>query len=101
MNTSCVILLLSECGEFCTERSHPGLPALRKKLRDALEKGERVEIHRQGVKLLTVSFIDELIPALALEFGLDVFEKAITFSPPLERIYLEQIKRGMRLRGNE
>lgn len=93
-----VIELMKECGEFCTERSHPKLPWLREKIENAIVSGGTVIFDRANIKILTPSFIDEMIAVVALKYGLDVVEKHVSFVPLLEPLYHQQIERGMRLR---
>jgi len=85
-------------GEFCTQRTAPSLPNLRSLIEACIEKQEPVEIETIGVKILTPSFIDELIPPLIVKFGEARIQSLITFNPPLTGFLKEQIERGTRLR---
>jgi hypothetical protein len=90
--------LQKECGAFCTERTHPRLPWLRDQIKHAIETNQSLNIDRSKVKIFTVSFLDEMTSELAVQFGLPIIQKVITFSPPLEPFYVEQMERGVRLR---
>ncbi len=89
-----IIDLKAEAGEFCTVRTHPKLPNLIHKIKEALLKGESVEIQWSHVKILTPSFLDELIPPLMIELGYDLLKQKVTFNPPLTGFLAEQPDRG-------
>ena len=91
--------LLDVGGEFCTRRNSPSLPPLIKTLESAIEANTGVEIDRDGVKILTPSFIDELIPPLMVKYGEDVVNKLIKFTPPLDGFLKDQLARGLRARS--
>ena len=90
--------LAAEAGEFCTERSHGELPRLRTHIRKIIEDGDSIVIHRDGVKMLTTSFIDELLSATALDLSFEIVRASVFFLPELEDLYWEQVTRGVRLR---
>ena len=92
------ISLKDRCGEFCTARGHPAIPGLLSELRAAVASGQSVQIDRAGTKLITPSFIDELLVPLALDHGASEIRRLVVFVPTLEPILDEQIERGMRLR---
>jgi hypothetical protein len=92
------IQLASECGPFCTERTHPKLAWLRSEIEHCILAKEIICFERNGVKILTPSFIDEMVSELGIKFGIAAIEHYVKFSPPLETIYLQQIERGIRLR---
>lgn len=92
------VKLVDHAGEFCTRRNSPGLPALRKLIESALEANTPIEIDRVGVKILTPSFIDELLPGIVLKFGDETVERLVTFRPPLEGFLKEQVTRGLQAR---
>ncbi len=93
------VILKDLCGDFCTERKHPQMPLLQKWVGDALLSGEEIVFDRHGLKMLSVSFIDELLPPFAVQVGLERVMEVIRFEPPLEQVFHEQIKRGIRLRA--
>lgn len=93
-----IIKLVDFSGEFCTNRKNEGLIRVIAELKKALQSEEKVIISSNGVKILTPSYIDELIPPLAIEFGVEKVEKMITFSPPLTGFLLEQLNRGVKNR---
>jgi hypothetical protein len=93
------VKLVEVCGEFCTERKHPQMAQLRKWVGEAISNGEMIVFDRKGIKMLSVSFIDELLPLFAAQVGLDRLSDFVQFEPPLESVYIEQIERGVRLRN--
>lgn len=93
------IVLHKICSEFCTERTSPGLDTLHHEVQSALDAGETIQIDRSGVKILTTSFIDELLSALAVRFTIEKVRNQILFSPELEPMHWEQVERGVRLRS--
>ncbi len=94
-----IIHLLSEAGEFCSSRGDPSIPKLRKIVKDALARGEKITVSRQGTKGLTVSFLDEWLGNLIIEFGLERIEANVLFDPPLEPFLERQLDRSKRLRS--
>lgn len=94
-----IIHLAIECGPFCTERGHPKISWLRSEIEQALLDKQVICFDRTNVKLLTPSFIDEMVSELAIKFGTNVIHQYVTFNPPLEAVYLKQIERGIRLRN--
>ena len=84
-----IIHLLSEAGEFCSSRGDPSIPKLRKIVKDALARGEKI----------TVSFLDEWLGSLIIEFGLERIEANVLFDPPLEPFLERQLDRSKRLRS--
>ncbi|PIU01251.1 MAG: hypothetical protein COT74_01745 [Bdellovibrionales bacterium CG10_big_fil_rev_8_21_14_0_10_45_34] len=93
-----IIRLVEIAGEFCTRRNMPALAEIKKILVEKLEKQEPVEISTAGVKILTPSFIDELIPDLINQYGEEKVTSLISFNPPLEGFLKEQISRGVKNR---
>ena len=93
------IHLEPECGPFCTERTHPKLPWLRSEIENAIISKQEICIDRANVKILTPSFIDEMVSETAKKFGIQVVHQYVKFEPPLETVYLRQIERGVRLRA--
>ena len=92
------ISLKQLCGEFCTERGNPGLQELIRFTIEAIEKNQHLELDRTGVLILSISFINEFTSRIADRFSLQDFEKAVSFSPLLEELYLYQIKRQFELK---
>ncbi|MBF0361598.1 MAG: hypothetical protein HQK49_11335 [Oligoflexia bacterium] len=97
MNTK-TISIFDYCGPFCTQRDTAGIDKLFEILSITLEKKEKIILSRNNVKMMTVSFIDQLMVPLAITYSKDQIEKLIIFNPPLEEIFLKQIERGIRLR---
>ncbi len=92
------ILLKQICGEFCTERKNPGLPELLRLTLEAIHLKKQIEIDRTGVLILSVSFMNELTSTIADNCNQNDFEKAVSFIPPLEELYVIQIKRQFALK---
>lgn len=92
------IKLADIAGEFCTTRNSPGLPQIISILKDCLDRNENVEIELTGVKLLTPSFIDELIPPLIIKYGKEKIDQSIVFRPALVGFVKDQIDRGVQQR---
>lgn len=93
-----VIRLVEAAGEFCVARTDPGIPALRAQVREALIRDEHLAVQRQGTKGLSVSFLDEWLGPLIVEFGLERIRARISFDPPLEAFLAKQLERSRRLR---
>jgi len=93
------IQLTDVCGKCCTVRKNPGLEKLSHQMMDSIRKSEKTIIVRKNVKLMSVSFVDELIARLANQA---VSPKSITdlveFDHPLEEIYLDQWNRSLKSR---
>jgi hypothetical protein len=92
------INLRDETGEFCSSRTDPSIPRLRQAVRDELEKGNPVQVSREGTKSITVSFLDEWLGPLIVGFGLERIQKDVLFDPPLEPFLAKQLERSNRLR---
>jgi hypothetical protein len=92
------IKLLDACGEFCTARTHPALPALRAELEACVDGGGDVLVDRQGLKSFTVSFLDELLGPLIARRSVAEITAKVAFHPPLEDFLAEQLHRSARLR---
>lgn len=93
------ICLIDEAGEFCTARTDPSIPKLREDVRGELLQGRSVQIIRQGIKSITVSFLDEWLGPLIQEFGLEQVRQNVHFDPPLEPFLAKQLDRSRRLRA--
>ncbi|MBI3534514.1 MAG: hypothetical protein HY072_03370 [Deltaproteobacteria bacterium] len=91
------IVLKNSCGEFCTERGNIGLPKIVKLTVEAIKKKEHLEIDRTGVLILSVSFVNEFVSAVACCCSQHDFETIVSFSPPLEELYIRQIRRQFEL----
>lgn len=85
-------------GEICNKRTLPGIQKIKEKIKQALDSNQNLTIDRTGVKVLTPSYIDELIPQFNIDYGKDKVSKLIQFSPPLEGFLAEQVERGTNLR---
>lgn len=81
-------------GEFCSRRTTPGLQNLKKKLHQLLTTNTSVLLSTAKVKIITPSYVDELLPSLMIEFGKDKVLTLIKFDPPLAGYAAEQIERG-------
>jgi len=93
-----MLKLLSECGEFCTARTHPSIVKLRQTVLKVLENGETLTVDRSGLKSFTVSFLDEWLGTLIAEKGVACIRAQVQFQPPLEPFLEEQLERSFRLR---
>ncbi|MGK5083619.1 hypothetical protein WDW37_09965 [Bdellovibrionota bacterium FG-1] len=93
------IELLEEVSEFCSSRTDVHIPHLRQKVSKALQSGVLVLVSRQGVKSITVSFLDEWLGPLIVQFGLERVQAGVQFEPPLEPFLAQQLERSHRLRG--
>ena len=94
------IKLVDVAGEFCTSRKSVALPDLRSMLEKHIANQEPLIISREGVKILTPSFIDELLPGLILKFGEKQVRQFVKFEPPLDGYLAEQVHRGVAARKN-
>lgn len=93
-----IIHLIEIGGEFCTERTSTSLNEMKKRLRTNIQRNEKTIIDTKGVKLITPSYVDELIPPLMIEFGAEKTLNLIEFLPPLQGFLSEQVDRGYRAR---
>lgn len=89
------IKLVEIGGEFCTSRKAPSIAGLRQQLDSCLENDKSVVIETAGVKILTPSYIDELIPPLMVKHGEAKVLNLIEFTPPLTGFLKEQLTRGL------
>ncbi len=92
------VKLLEICGLFCTKRDAPSIVKLTDIIQVCLDKNEKLSINREGVKILSVSYVDELISPFLQKISFDVFFNQISFEPPLEEFYNIQLKRSIMLR---
>lgn len=92
------IVLKDLFGEFCTDRHLPEIQMLKRTIENEIKADSPVTLDRSGVKLLSVSFIDELLGDLAVQHSREKIKDLVLFNPPLENIYEEQIDRSVRLR---
>ena len=93
-----IIKFFDYSGEFCTRRTTPGLLELKETLRRELGKGTFVILSLEGVKIITPSYIDELLPTLMIELGKEKVLGQIKFEPKLNKYVEGQIERGYRAR---
>ncbi len=94
------INFLEIAGEFCTKRDNSGIPIIIEKIETALTKNENIVCNWEGVKILTPSFIDEIMPKLIIKYGREKIDRSLSFSPPLEGFLAHQIERGIINRTN-
>ena len=92
------MILKDEVGEFCTARSHPIMPRLKQTAEGAIAAQKVMDVDMRGVKLMSVSFLDEWLGDLAARLGVEQTLKWIRFSPPLAAEYLQQLDRSATLR---
>ena len=92
------VSLIQLGGEFCTQRDNPGIVLLKAEIERALLAKNAIAIDRTGVRIVSVSFIDELLADLAVKYSVDQIEAYVQFRPPLEPFLKDQIARGSRLR---
>ena len=82
-------------GEFCTRRTSDAIPKIKAMIEEALLKNENVVCDWTGVKILTPSFIDEIIPELTIRHGSIKIQKYVSFNPELTGFLSHQIERGV------
>ncbi|MFN8945133.1 MAG: hypothetical protein ACK5WZ_10995 [Pseudobdellovibrionaceae bacterium] len=92
------IKLVDFGGEFCTSRKSPAIEKLREVIEKSIQSNTPIEILRDGVKVLTPSFIDELLPPLVIQYGEEQVMGIISFLPPLDGYLKEQLHRGVAAR---
>lgn len=92
------IRLVDFGGEFCTSRKSPALEKLREKIEECIRSKTPLQISREGVKVLTPSFVDELLPPLILKHGESEVSQIVTFEPALDGYLEEQVHRGVAAR---
>ena len=91
--------LLKEVGLYCKERTDPNIPRLFAQIKKELEKGGEILFSIKGVRIITPSFIDQLLGDLAKEYGPDFLKQHCKFDPALPIIFKDQFERSARLRG--
>jgi hypothetical protein len=94
------IRLKEICGEYCTKRNNTGIDELKSELERAVSEKEILVFDRSDVKILGVSFIDELFCRIMLDNNIRNIDEIAEFVPPLEEMHLRQIERGIRLRSS-
>ena len=92
------IKLIDFSGEFCGRRTTPGLSQLRDLIRSRVKQSQPLIIDTVGVKTITPSYIDELLPPLMIELGKENVLNNVSFDPPLQGFALKQIERGYKNR---
>lgn len=93
-----IIDLAVEASEFCVRRTDVSLPKIKALVLEALEANTELEINWVNVKVLTPSYIDELIPGFILKFGEEKVKKLVKFNPQLTGFLSEQVIRGVKNR---
>ncbi len=93
-----IINLAVEASEFCVRRTDASLPKIKDLVLEALNTNTELEINWINVKVLTPSYIDELIPGFILKFGEEKVNKLIKFNPLLTGFLAEQVIRGVKNR---
>lgn len=94
------ISLVEFCGEFCTERKNEGILELAKKISTLKANSNEIRILRKDVKIMSASFVDELVKLLlSLQVGRKFIETQLSFNPQLETIYSDQIQRSLASRN--
>lgn len=88
-----IVQLIDFGGEFCTSRKSPAIQKLHELIENCIRKNSPLEISRDGVKVLTPSFIDELLPPLIMKHGEEKVLSLVKFSPPLNGYLEEQVHR--------
>ncbi len=94
-----VIELLREAGEFCSSRTDSNIPKLALAVRNALDAQKKIQVDHHGVKSITVSFLDQWLGPLIVEYGLAKIQATVEFDPPLEPFLAKQMERSLRLRS--
>jgi len=85
-------------GAFCTRRNSTAIPTIIAKIEEAIKANESVICDWNGVKILTPSFVDEIIPHLIIKYGEEKINSLVSFDPKLEGFLAEQILRGVNAR---
>lgn len=92
------IFLIS--GDMCIRRTTPGIDLIKKKIEIAIQKNEKIIFDWSKVKVMTVSFVDEIMPELIIKYGNEILEKNIEFNPPLTGFLKDQLDNGVKNRVN-
>lgn len=88
-------------GEFCTRRNSKGLVELSHAIESALQNNQKITINRSGVKILSISYVDELLSPLALKYGIDNLWSCLDIQPVLEDFYIRQVELGANRRKTQ
>jgi hypothetical protein len=94
-----VINFLELGGEFCSRRTSEAIPLIKAQIEKALQNHSDIVCDWTGVKILTPSFIDEIIPPLILIYGADRVQKHVSFKPELTGFLSHQVERGVKNRS--
>ncbi len=93
------INLAIESSEFCVKRTDPNLPKIIELLDQAVLKQSPIQVEWSQVKILTPSYIDELLPKLIIKHGEANFWKYVQFKPALTGFLHDQIAIGVKNRS--
>ena len=85
-------------GEFCTRRTSVGIPKILALIEGAILKNENVICDWTEVKILTPSFIDEIIPQIIIKYGKPKYDQLVSFDPILTGFLADQVDRGVKNR---
>ncbi len=87
-------------GDMCIRRTTPGIDFIKQKIETAIQKNEKIIFDWCKVKVMTVSFIDEIMPELIIKYGPEILEKNIEFNPELTGFLKDQLDNGVKSRVN-
>jgi hypothetical protein len=93
-----ILKLYDYSGEFCTRRTTTGLQEIKLILRKSITSNTPIILSLEKVKLITPSYIDELLPDLMAEFGKEKVLGLVKFDQALNKYVAEQIERGFKNR---
>jgi hypothetical protein len=96
-----IIKFLDLGGEFCTRRTSEAIPRIKALIEKALLNNENIVCDWTGVKILTPSFIDEIIPELIIKYGATKIQKHVSFRPVLTGFLSHQVERGVKNRSEK
>ncbi|MBL6988222.1 MAG: hypothetical protein ISR65_00500 [Bacteriovoracaceae bacterium] len=85
--------LISISGEFATRRDCKSLPELTKQIVSVLEHDDTIVIQREKIKILSLSFVDELLRPLIKKYSFSTISSKVHFQPELEEVYLEHLRK--------
>jgi hypothetical protein len=92
------IFLIS--GDMCIRRTTPGISMIKEKIEITIQQNKKIIFDWSRVKVMTVSFIDEIMPELIIKYGKEILEKNIEFRPELTGFLKDQLDNGVNNRVN-
>lgn len=82
-------------GEFCTRRTSEAIPKIVERIEKAISENSKVICDWNGVKILTPSFIDEIVPQIIIKYGKAKYDETVSFEPQLTGFLANQVVRGV------